>query len=209
MKLKKKYQERAAIGEYVGETHYASGLLRLSQYLFVDLSDLLEAEGRRFGIVISYLDSVYNTCKRIDITPDEETNEKIIYLYKPIVISEFKKLCRKHVSRADSVIVILKKILEAIDSIENTEYPKETKTLLKIVTKLYDNIRNKAKLYPLPQLTLALEEFIGQGVVGKYGVDKFSILEEEEKRIRKPLVGSGVRVKKEQSKVLEVTWKEE
>ena len=209
MKLKKKYLGRAAIGEYVGETHYASGLLRLSQYLFVDLSDLLETEGRRFGIVISYLDSVYHTCERTDISHDEETNGKIIYLYKPIVISEFKKLCRKHVSRADSVIVILKKILEAIDSIENTEYPKETKTLLKIVTKLYDNIRNKAKLYPLPQLTLALEEFIGQGIVGKYGVDKFSILEEEEKRIRKPLVGSGVRVKKEQSKVLEVTWKEE
>lgn len=209
MKLKKKYLGRAAIGEYVGETHYASGLLRLSQYLFVDLSDLLETEGRRFGIVISYLDSVYHTCERTDISHDEETNGKIIYLYKPIVISEFKKLCRKHVSRADSVIVILKKILEAIDSIENTEYPKETKTLLKIVTKLYDNIRNKAKLYPLPQLTLALEEFIGQGIVGKYGVDKFSILEEEEKRIRKPLVGSGVRVKKEQSKILEVTWKEE
>ena len=209
IKLKKKYLDRAEIGEFVGDTHYASGLLRLSQYLFVDLSDLLESEGRRFGIVISYLDSVYHTCQRTDISYDEETNKKIIYLYKPIIISEFKKLCRKHVSRADSVIVILKKLLETIDGIENTEYPKEIKTLLKIVTKLYDNIRNKAKLYSLPILTTALHDFMGQGIVGKYQVDKFSILEEEEKRTKKLLVGSGVRVKKEQSKILEVTWKEE
>ena len=48
-----------------------------------------------------------------------------------------------------------------------------------------------------------------EGIVGKYELEKFSILEEEEKRIRKPLEGTGVRIHEEHSKVLEVTWKEE
>ena len=42
--------------------------------------------------------------------------------------------------------------------------------------------------------------------MGKYGAEKFSILEEEEKRLRKPLEGSGERIVQECGKVLEVTW---
>jgi len=201
--------ERVQSGEYVSESIYASGLMRLVQFLFVDLSDLLELEGRRFGIVISYLDSVYVTCKRINIEDDDPTSRKIMYLLKPLVIIEFKKLCRKHVSKADSVIVIIKKLLETIEQLKNFQYQKETQTLLKIINRLFDNIRNKAKLYELPILLKYLEEFIGQGAVGKYELEKFSILEEEGKKTKTVLEGSGVRLKEEYSKVLEVTWKDD
>ena len=80
----------------------------------------------------------------------------------------------------------------------NFMYPKEASTLLKIINRLFDNIRNKAKNTNLEHLRK-----------GKYELEKFSILEEEEKRIRKPLEGTGVRIHEEHSKVLEVTWKEE
>ena len=53
-----------------------------------------------------------------------------------------------------------------------------------------------------------ITDFMEEGVVGKYGAEKFSILEEEEKRLRKPLEGSGERIVQECGKVLEVTWGE-
>ena len=201
--------DRIQTGEYISESMYASGLMRLAQYLFVDLSDLLEQEGRRFGIVLSYLDSVYCTCQKINISDTDEISRKIIYLLKPLVIIEFKKLTRKKVSRADAVIVIIKKILEIIQQLETFPYQRETGSLLKIIQKLFDNIRNKAKFYELPILVKHLEEFIGEGVVGKYELEKFSILDEEGKKIKMPMVGSGVRINTEHSKILEVTWKKD
>ncbi len=203
-------ESRLQQGEYVADSIYATGLLRIVQYLFLDLNDLLETEGRRFGIMISYLDSVYNTCKRIEVSQeDDEVAAKIIFLYKPLVIKEFKKLCKKHVSRADSVIVIIHRLLDIIIEVQNFQYSKEARSLQKIITKLFDNIRNRAKNSPLKTLTDSIETYMEQGLVGKYSLDRFSILEEEEKRTRQPLVGSGIRVKKEQSKILEVTWIEE
>ena len=70
----------------------------------------------------------------------------------------------------------------------------------------WDNIRNKSKLTNLDFLEETITEFMEEGVVGKYGAEKFSILEEEEKRLRKPLEGSGERIVQECGKVLEVTW---
>lgn len=204
------FANRIEQGEYVAENIYASGLIRIVQYLFLDLSDLLEDEGRRFGIVLSYLDSVYHTCKQMDLSMDDSTSGKIIFLYKPLILREFKKLCKKRVSRADSVIVIIKRILEIIlDQAPTYQYTRETKSLLKIIDKLFDNIRNKAKNSNLRGMTECIEDYMSAGVVGKYELEKFSILEEEEKRIRTPLIGSGVRVKEEHSKILEVTWKDE
>ena len=202
-------ERRVQTGEYVGDSIYASGLFRICQYLFLDLSDLLETEGRRFGVMISYLDSVYQICKLVNIENDDDTSQKIIYLYKPLVISEFKRLCRKHISRADAVIILLKRILEIITEIDSFQFSREAKSLLKIVDKLFDNIRNKAKNTSLEKMTTWMTDFLDQGLVGRYGLDKMSILDEEEKRARTTLIGSGVRIKEEHSKILEVTWKDE
>lgn len=72
--------------------------------------------------------------------------------------------------------------------------------------KLWDNIRNKSKLTNLDYMQETITDFMEEGIVGKYGAEKFSILEEEEKRLRKPLEGSGERIVQECGKVLEVTW---
>ena len=71
-------EERAQlIGEYVSPKIYASGLIRLAEYLMVDLSDLLEIEGRRFGIVLSYLNSIYQECQKMEISEDEMLLDKL------------------------------------------------------------------------------------------------------------------------------------
>ena len=195
-------------GEYVSEQIYASGLTRLVEYLLADLSDLLELEGRRFGIVLSYFDSISKVCQKMELSNDDETSGKIIYLYKPLVISEFKRLCRKKLSKADAVITILKKLLEMIAEIETFPYLRENNTILKIITKLYENIRNKAKFTNLDFLEKTITDFMNEGIIGKYELEKFSILEEEEKRSKKKLEGDGVIIEKNNSKILEITWKE-
>lgn len=196
-------------GEYVAPSIYTSGLVRLVEYMLVDLNDLLEKEGRRFGIVLSYLDSIYQECKKMELSSDDETSERIIYLFKPLVIVEFKKLCRKHLSKADSVITLLKKLLEIISEVEDFPYQKEITSLQKIIEKLWDNIRNKSKLTGLDSFEETIKEYMEEGVVGKYSAEKFSILEEEEKRCRKPLEDNGIRIEQEVGKILEVTWKKD
>jgi hypothetical protein len=204
---KPKIEERAQLtGEYVAPKVYASGLTRLAEYMLVDLNDLLEKEGRRFGIVISYLDSIYQECQKMTLDNDDDTSERIIYLFKPLIIAEHKRLTKKHLSKADSVITLLRKLLEIIQGVEDFPYTKEIESLKKIVDKLWDNIRNKSKLTNLDFLEETITDFMEEGVVGKYGAEKFSILEEEEKRLRKPLEGSGERIVQECGKVLEVTW---
>lgn len=194
------------VGEYVAPPVYASGLTRLVEYMLVDLNDLLEKEGRRFGIVLSYLDSIYQECQKMTLDNDDETSEKIIYLFKPLILAEHKRLIKKHLSKADSVITLLRKLLEIIQSVTDFPYQKEIDSLKKIVDKLWDNIRNKSKLTNLENFEKTIIDFMEEGVIGKYGAEKFSILEEEEKRCRKPLEGNSVMVEMEQGKVLEVTW---
>lgn len=196
------------VGEYVAPPVYASGLTRLVEYMLVDLNDLLEKEGRRFGIVLSYLDSIYQECQKMTLDNDDETSERIIYLFKPLILAEHKRLTKKHLSKADSVITLLRKLLEIIQSVTDFPYQKEIDSLKKIVDKLWDNIRNKSKLTSLENFEKTITDFMEEGVIGKYGAEKFSILEEEEKRCRKPLEGNGVMVEMEQGKVLEVTWGE-
>ena len=196
------------VGEYVAPPVYASGLTRLVEYMLVDLNDLLEKEGRRFGIVLSYLDSIYQECQKMTLDNDDETSERIIYLFKPLILAEHKRLTKKHLSKADSVITLLRKLLEIIQSVTDFPYQKEIDSLKKIVDKLWDNIRNKSKLTSLENFEKTITDFMEEGVIGRYGAEKFSILEEEEKRCRKPLEGNGVMVEMEQGKVLEVTWGE-
>ena len=142
----------------------------------------------------------------MELENDDETSEKIIYLFKPLIISEYKRLIKKHLSKADSVITLLRKLLEIIEGVTDFPYQKEIESLKKIVDKLWDNIRNKSKLVNLDFLEETITDYMEEGVVGKYGAEKFSILEEEEKRLRKPLEGSGERIVKECGKVLEVEW---
>jgi hypothetical protein len=207
MSKKTKIEERAQlIGEYVAPQIYASGLTRLVEYMLVDLNDLLEKEGRRFGIVISYLDSIYQECQKMVLDNDDSTSERIIYLFKPLIITEHRRLVKKHLSKADSVITLIQKLLEIIQDVQDFPYQKEITSLKKIIGKLWDNIRNKAKYTNLDFLEETIKDFMEEGVVGKYAAEKFSILEEEEKRLKKPLEGSGERIVQESGKVLEVTW---
>lgn len=211
MKLSETYfDKRIQKDQAIPDTVYATGLLRLLQFLFCDMNDFLEKEGRRFGIVLSYLNSIYQTYQKINFQEDLEIYNRILFLYRPVVLREYKRLCKRKVSEADSVIVIAKNILDLILEIPEYQYNKEARTLEKIITKLFDNIRNKSKNIELGLLMGLLRRYIEIGAIGKYSLDHISLQEEEIKKIRTPLEGSGIRLDEESdNKITEIVWKDE
>lgn len=194
----------------VSEDLYIGGLLDVVSYLCSELSDFLIEENRYLGITKSYMHSINSTFGKIykESTEEEiDIYEKILFLYKPLIIKEFNRLKSKKLSPGDSVIIIIRKILEIISGHE-FKYNKELRTLRKIIKNFFDNIKNKNKKDPLYNLSNIIKTYMNRGVIGKYNLDHISLsnlnVEKEE------LKGSGIRINEEtESKVTEVTWKDE
>lgn len=144
--------ERRLQKELISESSCIDGLVDISQCLFAELRTYLEEENRSFGIVTSYIKSLRSAYK--DFNDDFQTEEsmetlgKTIYLYKPLIIGDFKKLCQKRLSKADSIITLMKRITDVILEISGNNYNhlREVRTINKIITKLFDNIRNNGKI---------------------------------------------------------------
>lgn len=203
--LEKRIQKDLNIAEPV----YLDGLLDITQTLVLELEKLLDTEGRKFGIMISYLDSMFEAFTKAEEGVEESTYEiyeKILYLYKPLILKEYRKLRRRNLSKADCIIVILKRVLEVITEKPDWEHVKNARTIHKIVTKLFDNIRNTGKKASLSSLTGYIENYLDLGVVGKYRLDHISIEEEETKYQKTELLDSGSRVEAEDNKVEEISW---
>ncbi len=194
----------------ITEEDYITGFLYVLCYLINELKKLLEKENRFFGIVISYMNSIEEAYKKILPNIDEDSEiiyQKIFYLHKPTIIKEYRKLCRRHVTKADSMISVIKKILDILSEYQDHEYHKEIKTLNKVITKLYDNIKNSGKKSKMTYLVQSFKKFIELGQVGKKCLNKFSILEEDEKREKKPIEDSGVRIDDySDAKIKEIEW---
>lgn len=191
-----KIQDRIDNGLKIETTLYISGLFDIIKFLYAELNDLLKEENRFFGIVKSYSNSIIESFNRFNKTVTEEDIiifGKILYLFRGNIHKEFKRLNSKGLSRADSVIVIINKLISIIDDVkESHPNTKEIRTVKKITQKLYDNIRNKSKLDPMYFFTNTIKECIIKGVVGKYQLDIFSIEDKiENKNI---LDGDGTRI---------------
>ncbi len=196
----------------VGTFLYVSGLLYLSRNLFYELKDELAEEKRFFGIVLTYnrtLQSAYTTLFDEVTDEEEDVYQRIIYLYKQIIVKEHKKLTRRGLSRADAIIVLINKILDIIGEVPSLqEYPnkKEYIKIKKVIDKLYDNIRNRSKKSKLYTLTNWIKKLMDMELVGKHPLPMFSIREEEKKKEKLPLSDSGIRIDDEPTKVTELEW---
>lgn len=196
-------------GLVVSRDVYLSGLLDTMDYLILELESMLKEEGRFFGIVKSYYNSIHEAYSKIYSETAEDDSEiygKILYLFKPIFKSEFSFLSNsRHLSKADAVIVILHRMTDImIDLAEDYPHKNELKTINKVVTRLYDNIRNRGKEASLFKFSNALRTFIDSGVVGKFTLEQFSF--QDSPKEDETLVRSGVRIKDEsEDKIIEVT----
>lgn len=190
----------------IPESTYAIGILDVIDFLVVDLTEQLKEENRCFGIVKSYLKSISDAYGKIypDVTEDDiEVYGRILYLLKPLLRKEFKRLVNKKLSHADSIICIIRKLLIIIEEVPEFIYKKELGTIKKVIDRLYDNIRNRSKKDSLFNLANTIRTFMSEGKVGKYCLDKFTVKDVEIKK--EPLSGNNTKFDiGDNNKILEV-----
>lgn len=197
MKMNKDFDisQREGI-ETVDEGTYALGLLDIVEFLYIDLQGLMKREDRCFGIVKSYFNSISDAYGKIHEGENDlvliDKFGKILYLFKPILKREFKRLVERGLSPADSNICIMRKLLGIIEECQELSCKKEAKTIKKIIDKLWDNIRNYAKKDSLYNLANTIKTYILKGTIGKHCLDKFTI--ETENRPKEKLTGENDRL---------------
>lgn len=194
----------------VSDELYIGGLLDVTSYLCSELTSFLIEENRYIGITKSFIHSINLAFEKINqgITDEEvDIYEKILFLYKPLIIKEFNRLKSKKLSPGDSVIIIVRKILEIVSGHEY-KHNKELRTLRKVIGNFYKNIKNRNKRDPMYNLSNIIKTYMGKGIIGKCNLDHISLNNNEKEK--EELVGSGVRLNEEtKNKVTEITWKDE
>ena len=175
----------------IPEDIYLEGLVDIVEFLCLELNEFLISEGRYLGITKSYMNSINESINRINSEVSEEdmiTYGKILYLYKPIIKKEFKRLRNKRLSLGDSTIVIIKKLLDIIIPVGekpiNFRFYRESKTIKKVILKFFDNIKNYKKNDSLYQLSYSIKTYMPQGIVGKYSLDSISLLDQPNEKVK-------------------------
>lgn len=185
---------------------YCNSLLYLTEMLTYDLGEFLKLEGRFMGMAKSYINSMWTAYSGInDYTNEEEDEvfERILYLFKKIIIKEYTSLKNKKLSSGDCIIVILKKIYEIIlgTNIEDYKYTRRIQTLYKLISKFYDNIRNRKKSSKLFNLSNNIKYYMERGWIGKFRLKKI-ILPDFENNLKSTLCYSGERLDQENDKMI-------
>lgn len=187
---------------------YSVGILDMIHLLYIELSKLLENEGRMFGIMPKYMDIVQDAFDVVesDMSDDDyELYGRFMYLFKPIIFRAYRKLRKKKVSKADCIITIIKALLDYLRATTHDIYKKELKTIYKITFKMFSNIKNEGKNTSISFVTEAIQYYRDDGLTGLYSLDKFSIEDEEKKREKTKLEGTGIRVD-DNVGISEVSW---
>ena len=194
----------------VSEELYISGLLDVTSYLCSELTSFLIEEERYVGITKSFMHSINDAFISInkDVEEDDiDIYEKILFLYKPIIVREFNRLKSKSLSPGDSTVIIIKKIVEIVSGHEY-KHNRELRTIRKVINKFFDNIKNRAKKDPLYNLSNTIKTYMEKGAIGKYSLDHISLKSENAEK--QELIGTGIRINEEtDNKITEVTWKDE
>ena len=199
--------------ETVDREVYADGVFDIISYLCLELWDFMKQENRFFGIIPIYKKTVDKSIENFNNSIEDWNNieiyGKVLYLFKPLLIKSYKRLCSKHLSKADCIIVILYKITDLLKNSSYFTHRAELKNIHRIVKKLYDNIRNNAKTTDLLSLVSSINYYLEKGWVGKTAIYEFNIGEENRATTKTPLEGSGIRLDNGNSCVSEIVWKDE
>lgn len=196
--------------DFIDKSVYLNGLVYICNYMINDLFELLEKEGRKFGIMLRYIEKINRALLHIPFPMQElEIYQRITYLYKPLIMKQFTLLKKKKVTEADAVIVLLYNLTKFIlnsDNCEEYRYMNHVKKINEIMDLLFQNIKNKGKLanvYLIFQGTIT--DLMNNSRVGKVKLTKFSLIEDSKEKInRTPISGDGELVSIENNK-LEIT----
>ena len=98
------------------------------------------------------------------------------------------------------------KILDIIftEKSQRFRFTKELRTIRKVISKFYENIRNPKKKDPMYVLSNTIKLYMEDGQIGKFPLDQFSLTEIGEQRVE--LQTPGERIKEEDGKLGEVSF---
>lgn len=140
---------------------YQYGLIDICDSLVTDLLMFLKDEGRykyrmigNMKKVTDFFESFYDNQSDEDI----EIYERILYLMHKSIYHDYKRLRNRKLSPADSVICIIRKLLE---------YIPEYSEIKDIFGGFYDNIRNRGKLDKLDKIDISIKDAIKEEKLGK------------------------------------------
>lgn len=193
----------------ISEDLFSEGLLDITEFLLSELEIFLKEEGRFIGITKSYMHSINESYNKMNSKVSESDIEifgKLLYLLKPLLKREFRRLKSKKLSSGDSVIIITNKILDIIYTEKSPKfrYSKELRTLRKVISKFYENIRNPKKKDPLYILSNTIKLYKEEGKVGKFPLDQFSLTEIG--TTKEELQSPGERIEEDNNKLGEVSF---
>lgn len=162
---------------------YKEGIFDVCTYLLSEMKVFLEIENRYYGRVKSYMNNIRDAVKDSEKKTNEEdfdTYGRILYILRPQIYKDFSRLGKKKLSPADRIIVIIHKILSILESIdlqdEIFKYEREARIINKVITKMYDNIRNRGKEDSLYYLTDLIIQSISQERFGKKIYDQLDLI---------------------------------
>lgn len=163
----------------INSTQYQEGILDVCDFLVVELTEFLKDEGRYKYRMLDYIKSIKD---EFDIThasmTEDDTNiyGRVLYVLKKSIIQDYKRLRIRRLSPADSVLCIILKLINVSESIEGqNRYTKEQGEIKKVIQKLYDNIRNKAKYDHLKRIEESIKTSIETKKWGTLSLDELNL----------------------------------
>lgn len=156
------------------------GILDICGYLCLELKYFLEKENRYYGTLKSYVKDMTISFSRMNQKVSEEDMEiygKILWVLRPQIYFDFKRLGKKRLSHSDRVMVLMKRLLDySGDDLTDFRFQKELGTVHKLVNRMYDNIKNPGKDNKLYSLKELVENSVYSGKIGKVVCNKLDLI---------------------------------
>ena len=164
----------------ISSTEWKEGLMIVCNPLRTELINFLTDEGRYYGKVKSFINNIRDALADIvnNTTPEElDKYERVLGIIKGTLYKEFRRLGRRRLSPADRTIVLFNKLLDLIDEIPSDDfrYERGIRTMKKVITKLYDNIRNPGKKDSLFALTELIQSSVSSEKWYKFRINTLDL----------------------------------
>lgn len=207
MKKRFSIDQRVNQNETIDTQYYALCLVDILEFLYQDLKDHLKKEGRYFGVINTYMEKIAVAFNKINKNVSNEEMVcfgKVLFLLKPVFQREYKRLVEKRLSEADTIICIMRKMVQIINEVKDSENRRsDLKEIEEVINNLWNNIRNKSKNDKLFNFADTIKTSMYRGIVGKYNLDSFTISPTEKPKE----IMSGSRTKEldgDRNKVVEI-----
>lgn len=162
---------------------YCEGIYDICSFLYTEMVYFLEKENRYYGKVKSFMNNIRDAFQSSNQKISEEDIEiygRVLYIVRFQIYKDFTRLGQKKLSPADRIIVLIKNLLDLSDNIiinrDEYKFEKETRTIKKVIYRMFENIRNRGKEDSLYTLSNLINQSIVDEKYGKISYNTFDLV---------------------------------